>query len=318
MESFKKQQAERLAARQAEQAKADAIAAEESARAQFVKDSAAAEAALLTPAERAEEEFLENVLTLYNQIKNAKNGSIGPAELATAMEENPALKRRLVRNLRVAYDESEDTLEELAVRLVAAADGKEVCYGKLSTPGALDWHDLELAIRGWTFLDYRKHPDASRLDREHQLKGAAARAEQARLESGGFAGLLDPEEARAIARRARDLTVNRDALYRESEPEIYPDGAIYRTSGSAATEREAREREIEETLRAEGLLRDEFPGLTEEQAREVIANVKLGGVVVEIEDDEDMKIKKARKLPPKLEELKNSPLKKNPRWIPCW
>ena len=47
----------------------------------------------------------------------------------------------------------------------------------ISTPGALDWHDLELAIRGWTFLDYRKHPDASRLDREHQLKGAAARAE---------------------------------------------------------------------------------------------------------------------------------------------
>ena len=95
----------------------------------------------------------------------------------------------------------------------------------------------------------------------------------------------------------------------ERDPTIYHDGAVYLTDTNAAADRQLRVQEIEQTLRDEGMLRDEFPGLTEKQAREIIHSVKLGGEVVEIADDADLQKKKARKLPTKLATLKATPLK---------
>ena len=231
-------------------------------------------------------------------------------DLASAFRANEPLRRRMCRNLGLAFDEKAgDTLGALAARAVAAADRREVCLGKM-TPGsrALTWHDLELAVRGCAPVDYQPSPDAEKKARANQLRGAAARAEQARLESGGFAG-LDAAAAAAIAARARDLGVNRRGLYTEREPEVFPGGAVYVTDADAKRARDAREKEIEQTLRDEGMLRDEFPGLTAAQAREIIAAVKLGGEVVDVEDDEDMKRRKARKLPEKLEQLRLTPVK---------
>ena len=105
------------------------------------------------------------------------------------------------------------------------------------------------------------------------------------------------------------MGVNRRGLYTERDPEVFPDGAVYVTDAAAKKSRDAREKEIEQTLRDEGLLRDEFPGLTVEQARDIIAAIKLGGEVVDVEDDEDMKRRKARKLPEKLEQLRATPIK---------
>ena len=231
-------------------------------------------------------------------------------DLASAFRANEPLRRRVCRNLGLAFDENAgDTLDSLAARAVAAADRREVCLGKMP-PGsrALTWHDLELAVRGCAPVDYQPSPDAEKKARANQLRGAAARAEQARLESGGFAG-LDAAAAAAIAARARDLGVNRRGLYTEREPEVFPGGAVYVTDADAKRARDAREKEIEQTLRDEGMLRDEFPGLTAARAREIIAAVKLGGEVVDVEDDEDMKRRKARKLPEKLEQLRVTPLK---------
>ena len=56
-------------------------------------------------------------------------------------------------------------------------------------------------------------------------------------------------------------------------------------------------------------MKDEFPGLDAEAAAAIRAEIKTGGVVVDIEDDEEMTKKKTRKLTPKLEELRNSPIK---------
>ena len=231
-------------------------------------------------------------------------------DLASAFRANEPLRRRMCRNLGLAFDEKAgDTLGALAARAVAAADRREVCLGKMP-PGSrvLTWHDLELAVRGCAPVDYQPSPDAEKKARANQLRGAAARAEQARLESGGFAG-LDAAAAAAIAARARDLGVNRRGLYTEREPEVFPGGAVYITDADAKRARDAREKEIEQTLRDEGMLRDEFPGLTAAQAREIIAAVKLGGEVVDVEDDEDMKRRKARKLPEKLEQLRLTPVK---------
>ena len=112
-----------------------------------------------------------------------------------------------------------------------------------------------------------------------------------------------------IGERARDLQVNRRALYVESEPDVWHDGALYSTDAAASRARAAKQREIEETLRAEGLIRDEFPGLDAAAAAAVRSEIKTGGVVVDIEDDDDMAKKKTRKLPPKLETLRNTPIK---------
>lgn len=231
-------------------------------------------------------------------------------DLAAAMQTNSALRRRLCRNLSIDYDDKIDTMESLADTIVAKGDRREVCLGKLPASScSLTWHDLELAIRGWQPLDYQNSPNAKNKGRDNMLKGAAARAEQRRLEHGGFAG-LDAAQAAEICKRARDLSVNRVGLYQEEDPEMYPDGAVYATSDSAKKARDGRLIEIEQTLREEGLLRDEFPGLTTDEAREIIASIKLGGEVVEVEDDDDMKKKKARKLPEKLALLKATPLKK--------
>ena len=231
-------------------------------------------------------------------------------DLASAFRANEPLRRRMCRNLGLAFDEKAgDTLGALAARAVAAADRREVCLGKMP-PGSrvLTWHDLELAVRGCAPVDYQPSPDAKKNARANQLRGAAARAEQARLESGGFAG-LDAAAAAAAAARARDLGVNRRGLYTERDPEVFPDGAVYVTDAAAKKSRDARKKEIEQTLRDEGLLRDEFPGLTVEQARDIIAAIKLGGEVVDVKDDEDMKRRKARKLPEKLEQLRATPIK---------
>lgn len=231
-------------------------------------------------------------------------------DLASAFGANEPLRRRLCRNLSLSFDvEAGDTLVSLATRAIVAADRREVCLGYMPLRSrALTWHDLELAIRGCAPVDYQPSPDAKKNARANQLRGAAARAEQARLESGGFAG-LDAETAAAVAARARDLGVNRRGLYTEREPEVFSDGAVYFTDAESKKMRDAREKEIEQTLRDEGLLRDEFPGLTAEQAREIIAAIKLGGEVVDVEDDEDMKRRKARKLPEKLEQLRATPVK---------
>ena len=231
-------------------------------------------------------------------------------DLASAFRANEPLRRRLCRNLGLRFDvDAGDTLDALAVRAVAAADRREVCLGEMPARSrVLHWHDLELAIRGCAPVDYQPSPDAKKNARANQLRGAAARAEQARLESGGFAG-LDAAAAAAAAARARDLGVNRRGLYTERDPEVFPDGAVYVTDAAAKKSRDAREKEIEQTLRDEGLLRDEFPGLTVEQARDIIAAIKLGGEVVDVKDDEDMKRRKARKLPEKLEQLRATPIK---------
>jgi hypothetical protein len=229
-------------------------------------------------------------------------------DLASAFGANEPLRRRLCRNLSLSFDvEAGDTLVSLAKRAIAAADRREVCLGYLPSR-VLTWHDLELAIRGWAPVDYQPSPDAKKNARANQLRGAAARAEQARLESGGFAG-LDAAAAAAVAARARDLGVNRRGLYTEREPEVFSDGAVYFTDAEAKKMRDVRLKEIEQTLRDEGLLRDEFPGLTATQAREIIAAIKLGGEVVDVEDDEDMKRRKTRKLPEKLELLRATPVK---------
>lgn len=286
-----------------------------------VADAAALEArrarsAVLTNEERAEETELEaKVLSLFVQMDADKNNRVAGKELAAVIDENPALRRRLLRNLDVDVADGGPGASGADSSVVAAAIVKAVSAASpemndwSGDSHSIGWYDLERAVKGTAPVDYRKAPDSPKLCRENMLRGARARAEITRTEGGGFAGLTDAKEAVIIGERARDLQVNRRALYVESEPDVWHDGALYGTDAAARRAREAKQREIEETLRAEGLIRDEFPGLDAAAAAAVRSEIKTGGVVVDIEDDDDMAKKKTRKLPPKLETLRNTPIK---------
>ena len=96
-------------------------------------------------------------------------------------------------------------------------------------------------------MDYQKAPNSPKLCRDNMLRGAKARAEIVRQQGGGFAGLVDAAEAVSIGERARDLQVNRRALYVESEPDVWHDGALYVTDVTAQRARDANE--VPEELR---------------------------------------------------------------------
>lgn len=286
-----------------------------------VVDAAALEArrarsAVLTQEERAEEIELETkVLSLFVQMDADKNNRVEGKELAAVIGENPALRRRLLRNLELdaadgglGADGADSSVVAAAIVEAVSAASPEMndCSGDSRSIG---WYDLERAVKGTAPVDYRKAFDSPKLCRENMLRGARARAESTRTEGGGYAGLTDAREAVIIGERARDLQVNRRALYAESEPDVWHDGALYGTDAAARRARAAKQREIEETLRAEGLIKDEFPGLDDAAAAAVRSEIKTGGVVVDIEDDDIMTKKKTRKLPPKLETLRNTPIK---------
>ena len=286
-----------------------------------VVDAAALEArrarsAVLTQEERAEEIELETkVLSLFVQMDADKNNRVEGKELAAVIGENPALRRRLLRNLELdaadgglGADGADSSVVAAAIVEAVSAASPEMndCSGDSRSIG---WYDLERAVKGTAPVDYRKAFDSPKLCRENMLRGARARAESTRTEGGGYAGLTDAREAVIIGERARDLQVNRRALYVESEPDVWHDGALYGTDAAARRARAAKQREIEETLRAEGLIKDEFPGLDDAAAAAVRSEIKTGGVVVDIEDDDIMTKKKTRKLPPKLETLRNTPIK---------
>mmetsp|Transcript_12846 Transcript_12846/g.55133 ORF Transcript_12846/g.55133 Transcript_12846/m.55133 type:complete len:322 (-) Transcript_12846:135-1100(-) len=286
-----------------------------------VADAAVLEArraryAVLTNEERAEETELEaKVLSLFVQMDADKNNRVAGEELAAVIDENPALRRRLLRNLDLDVADEGPGASGADSSVVAAAIVKAVSAASpemndwSGDSHSIGWYDLERAVKGTAPVDYRKAPESPKLCRENMLRGARARAEITRTEGGGYAGLTDAKEAVIIGERARDLQVNRRALYVESEPDVWHDGALYGTDAAARRARDAKQREIEETLRAEGLIRDEFPGLDAAAAAAVRSEIKTGGVVVDIEDDDDMAKKKTRKLPPKLETLRNTPIK---------
>ena len=286
-----------------------------------VVDAAALEArrarsAVLTQEERAEETELETkVLSLFVQMDADKNNRVEGKELAAVIGENPALRRRLLRNLELdaadgglGADGADSSVVAAAIVEAVSAASPEMndCSGDSRSIG---WYDLERAVKGTAPVDYRKAFDSPKLCRENMLRGARARAEITRTEGGGYAGLTDAREAVIIGERARDLQVNRRALYVESEPDVWHDGALYGTDAAARRARAVKQREIEETLRAEGWIKDEFPGLDDAAVAAVRSEIKTGGVVVDIEDDDIMTKKKTRKLPPKLETLRNTPIK---------
>ena len=131
---------------------------------------------------------------------------------------------RLCKNTSVAFSPG-DSMDVLAEKIITAADDDK--------DGVIQPVELERAIRGWIKVDYSKIADSKEKGRENELKGAAARAEIARKQGGGFAGLTDAEEALTIGKDAQERTGAEKAVFMESEPTVFAGGAHYQLAGGA-------------------------------------------------------------------------------------
>ena len=250
------------------------------------EDRRAAYLASLSPEDPAAEREIDAVFALFAKIDTDKNNGVDKRELAEALEKYPRLKKRLCENTGVAEDDT--AADALAAKLVEKIVG--------DADGVVHPTELERAVRGWAKIDYDPVDDAEARDRQNQLKGAAERAKIRRDEHGGFAGVTDPSEARAIGERAQELTrKGRDAAFGDSVPEAFGGGAEFVKSPALKAKRASLEKQFEEELRADKLLNkvgEDFKGHDEATARAQAENVKLGGVEVEIDGEAERRLKK--------------------------
>jgi hypothetical protein len=248
---------------------------------------AALESKRRKPTTREEcEAAVERVFELFARIDVDKDGSVNVDELASALEENPALRERLCANVSVDFS-PEDAAPVLAAKILSACDVAE--------PGVIRPLELERHLRGWAKIDYTKVDDFVERDREHQLKGASERARIRADQAGGFLGLTDAEEAKRIAEETRGRTAAEMSVFAWSNEDNFTSGAAILTSPELKKKRRETEERIMEELRAERLLNkvgEDWTGLTEEEARAQIEAVKLGGEIVEIDGEEERRLKK--------------------------
>ena len=95
--------------------------------------------------------------------------------------------------------------------------------------------------------------------------------------------MTDANEALEIGEKAMAI---KGKELKESEPTVFPGGAHYALDAAAKAERVEREKEIDATLREEGLVKDdEFKGLDADEALKVGEAVVLGGVEVTIDNE---------------------------------
>ena len=273
-----------------------------------------------TAEELEAEAALRNVFELFATMDTTKSGSVGVAELAAALERLPVLGKRLCANLEIketntiAVSDSDDkekgACHDLARRILDACD--------CAVPGAIKPYELERHIRGDLppVFAYDKVEDFAERDREHQLRGAAARAEIRAEDAGGFVGLIDADEAKAIARASvtKQRVAAEMAQFAESNPELFGVGASYFTDEGLRLKRTAFLAKVNEELKKEGMLNkvgEDWTGLTAEQAAAQIESIVLGGVEVEI-DGEDERRKK--RMPERLQKR----LEQDTRKVPAY
>ena len=273
----------------------------------------------LTAEELEAEAALRNVFELFATMDTTKSGTVDAAELAAALERLPVLGKRLCANLGIeqtAADETGGAAEEngacadLARRILDACD--------CAVPGAIKPHELERHVRGNlpSVRVYEKVEDFAARDREHQLRGAAARAEIRAEDAGGFVGLIDDDEARAIASASttKRRVAAEMAQFAESNPELFGAGARYFTDDGLRAKRAAFLKKVEEELKAEGMLNkvgEDWTGLTAEQAAAQIESIVLGGVEVEIDGEDE---RRRKRMPERLQNRIDQDTRKVPAY----
>ena len=180
-----------------------------------------------------------------------------------------------------------------APQVVAAVIAKANGNGN----GQVEAAELERLLRGWSLdqHDALRGSQRDRADERRRLAGAKERAERSTAEAGGFAGLTDASEALAIGEAAQRVQAAEKFVFMESEPTAFAGGAHYALDKAAAAARSEEDARIRQQEYEEYLYKEQFKGLSAEEALAQGEGVKLGGVVIE---DAGLNEKPKRK-PPK-------------------
>ena len=160
--------------------------------------------------------------------------------------------------------------------IIAAAVGACDMNGN----GQLEAAELERLLRGWQHEAHETRVDMSKANEERRLAGARERAEARRVEGGGFGGLTDASEALSIGEAAQAVQPAERFAFNESEPTVFAGGAHYVTDAAAREERAATDAQIRQQEMDEYLYKEQFKGLSAQEALEVGASVQLGGEMV--------------------------------------
>lgn len=219
--------------------------------------------------------FIDGVFSFFAKADTDKSRSIDPAELSRSLSLNGKFKQQLCKAAGVENPEAMSD-DAIAAEVLRKAD--------TSGDGALQFSELEALLRGWKPNEHEMRADMTQANEQRRLAGAKERAERARVEGGGFAGLTDADEALRVGEAAQALTAAEKFTFNESEPTVWHDGAVYVTDPEAMAARDEREKQIRQQEMDEYLYKEQFKGITDaEEALRVGNSVKLGGEVVEVE-----------------------------------
>ena len=227
------------------------------------------------PQESPAPSVLDGIFRFFAKADEDKSKSIDAAELSRAMAQDRAMKVKLCAVAGVKNPETMSD-EQVAIEVLRAADS--------SGDGVLQFAELEQMLRGWRVDEHQTREDMTQANEQRRLAGARERAERARVEGGGFAGLTDAEEARRIGEASQAITVAEKFTFNESDPTTFSQGAVYALDAAAKAERDETERVIRQQEMDEYLYKEQFKGLTDaDEALRVGESVKLGGEVLDIE-----------------------------------
>lgn len=223
--------------------------------------------------------IIDGIFKFFAKADTDNSRSIDPQELSRSLSLNATFKKSLCDVAGVKNPEAMSD-DQIAVLRVADADGD----------GALQIAELEALLRGWKPDEHKTRGDMTKANEQRRLAGARERAERARVEGGGFAGLTDADEAKRIGEASQTITAAEKFAFNESDPTVFHDGAVYATDAEAKAARDEKEKEIRKQEMDEYLYKEQFKGLTDaEEALRVGESVKLGGEILEIEGSEPKK-----------------------------
>ena len=198
------------------------------------------------------------IFSLFARVDGDSNGSIDKVELMRALEANEAFKQRLCEAAGIS---AHGPVSGIAAAIFEKAD--------TSNDGSLQAAELERLLRGWRVEAHETRPDMTSANEQRRLAGAAERAENARLDGGGFAGLTADEALAAGKENEENAARMRARHLGESEPSVWHDGALYATDADAKAARDEREVEIRQQEMDEYLYKERFKGLSADEALQV-------------------------------------------------
>ena len=236
-----------------------------------VLDSAPAPAAAPAPADGLLKIGLDRIFSIFSRIDADKSGTIDRSELGTSLDESAAFRAKVAEAAGVS---AASTTEAIVDAVIGKVD--------MNGNGQLEAAELERLLRGWQTEMHETRADMSEANRARQLAGAKERAATRLQEHGGFEGLTDASEALAIGEAAQAVTAAERGVFAESEPTAFPGGAHYVTDTAAAEERRAADAVIRQQEMDEYLYKEQFKGLSAEEALRAGESVQLGGEVVDV------------------------------------